>query len=621
MIPAVPPILAAFLVLVLPGWAVLAWLPPAERDGLEQFADAIGISVSLTVLTAELAFFIRFQFTQESLIILYGLVLLAALLGSAWRLIHWHWNWSWFTPAGLSVLAGLLAWRFYQARALLLPAWVDSVHHVLVVRKILESAGLPADLNPYLNVPFFYHYAFHLVTALFATLCLWHPSQAVLWVGQVINALIALSVYRLGKSLNLDRFRAGLAAVLVGFVLQMPAYYLSWGRYPLSIGLLMLPLAMAAAVDVAGSTIENSDPIEAQTAQGKAKKIGNWIRLALLAGGVCLAHYLAGLLLVMFLFVMYLEAGLRKRNFVPQCYLVISAGVGGLLAAPWLWRVWEYGSHLAKIGLVLPQQQTALQYLSYVLSLLGPLRNYVMMALAAVGLVWAFTRPSLRRLAMWTALLLLLALPWGIQLSPFRPDQVAIILFLPAALLAAELLAESGQVMAKKWRPLAGKLTLGLAIVGLVGWGLIETADVLNTGTILVTQADINAIQWIEGNTPPQARFFINSTLWQTGSYRGVDGGYWLETLDGRWTSVPPAMYGWGTHQEISQVNNWAKRANVLAGCTDDFWALIQETGSQYIYIKQGAGKLQPDQLNTCAGLMVIYRKQGVFIYQVIGPK
>ena len=620
MIPTVPPILAAFLVLVLPGWAVLAWLPPAGRDGLEQLADAVGTSIALTALAAELAFFIRFKFTEETLLVLYGLAILAALVGSLWQAIHWHWSWNWLTPIGLSILGGLLVWRFYQARALVLPAWVDSVHHVLVIRKILESGGLPADLNPYLNVPFFYHYAFHLVTAVFAALTHWQPAQAVLWLGQVINALVALAVYRLGKALGLDRFRAGLAAVLVGFVLQMPAYYLSWGRYTLLIGLLMLPLAMAAAVNVANPPVESADDQESHRDQEIANKIGSWIRLTLLAAGVCLAHYLAGLLLVMFLFVLYLEMGLRKRNFVPQWDLVISAGLGGLLVAPWLWRVWEYGSHLAKVTVALPQQQTALQYLNYAFSLLGPFRNHVMMALAAIGLAWAFTRPALRRLAIWTTLLVLLAIPWGIQFNPFRPDQVAIILFLPAALLAAELLASAGDALAKKWRPLAGKLTLALAVVGLVGWGLVQTGDILNNGAILATEADLNAIQWIKENTPQQARFFINATFWQTGSYRGVDGGYWLETLAGRWTLVPPAMYGWGTHQQIGQVNNWAKRASALAGCTDDFWALIQETGSQYVYVKQGAGKLQPDELNSCAGLIVIYRKQGVYIYQVVGP-
>jgi hypothetical protein len=169
-----------------------------------------------------------------------------------------------------------------------------------------------------------------------------------------------LSVYRLGKALGFDRLRAGLAALLVGFVLQMPAYYLTWGRYTLSIGLVMLPLAMAAALEVASSVIETGNDKGIPADREKAKKVGNWIRLALLAAGVCLAHYLARLLLVMFLFVLYLEAALRKRNLVPEWDLVISAGAGGLLVAPWLWRVWEYGIHLAIVALALPQQQTAL---------------------------------------------------------------------------------------------------------------------------------------------------------------------------------------------------------------------------------------------------------------------
>ena len=44
------------------------------------------------------------------------------------------------------LLAALVAWRLYQARSLALPAWVDSVHHALIVRKIMENGGIPWDL-------------------------------------------------------------------------------------------------------------------------------------------------------------------------------------------------------------------------------------------------------------------------------------------------------------------------------------------------------------------------------------------------------------------------------------------------------------------------------------------
>jgi hypothetical protein len=50
---------------------------------LERLADAVGISIAVTALAAELAFFIRLQFTEETLAVLYGLALLDGAAGAA----------------------------------------------------------------------------------------------------------------------------------------------------------------------------------------------------------------------------------------------------------------------------------------------------------------------------------------------------------------------------------------------------------------------------------------------------------------------------------------------------------------------------------------------------------
>ena len=96
----------------------------------------------------------------------------------------------------LAALAVLLAWRFYQVRDLVLPAWVDPLHHTLIVQVILESGGLPETLAPYMQVPFSYHYAFHALAAGLASLTRLGVPQVVLVLGQVLNALVAVSVYR-----------------------------------------------------------------------------------------------------------------------------------------------------------------------------------------------------------------------------------------------------------------------------------------------------------------------------------------------------------------------------------------------------------------------------------------
>jgi hypothetical protein len=52
----------------------------------------------------------------------------------------------------LAICGLILVWRMVQAQNLALPPWVDSVHHVLIVRAILEYGGLPETLEPYLPI-------------------------------------------------------------------------------------------------------------------------------------------------------------------------------------------------------------------------------------------------------------------------------------------------------------------------------------------------------------------------------------------------------------------------------------------------------------------------------------
>jgi hypothetical protein len=167
--------------------------------------------------------------------------------------------------------------------------------------------------------------------------------------------------------------------------------------------------------------------------------------------------------------------------------------------------------------------------------------------------------------------------------------------------------------------PVIGRATLGTVLVGLCLWGLLQTGSYAYSGTILADRADLNAIEWVREHTPLDARFLINAQPWQTASYRGVDGGYWLLTLTGRQTELPPAMYGYGDHTLIQTVNDRAQAASQLKDCTDDFWRLVKEAQLTYIYIKQGVGALQPENLSNCQNILPVYRKDGIYIFQITG--
>jgi hypothetical protein len=611
--------LAAALVLVLPGAAWLAWQSRARRDSLEWLADAVGISITLSALVALGAFLLRLTFSREALIVLYslaGVILLAGLVRRRPRL-----NAARFGAGllGLGAFVALAAWRLYQARSLALPAWVDSAHHVLIVQKILAAGGLPAELGPELPIVFSYHYAFHAVTALFAAITGLDAPQAVLWLGQVINALVAVAVYRLAKTLSGDWRAAGLAFVLVGWGFHMPAYYVTWGRYTLLTGLVMLPLALAAALRAA--QVEPEVPPD-RTARAE---------LALFTAGVALAHYTTLWLLGLFLLVWgigRLEDDLRARRLRASRVWVLAAavGIGLVLAGPWLYRVVSQLGQYADVDVVLPSGADQSGYWSYILYLVGPLRNKILLGVAAAGLLLGLFRRGWRAYAVWGLILTLLTLPWGLRFPPFRPDHYAILLFLPAAPLAAGLVTALANGLAgllrRRWerpRLLAG-LSAGfvaLAAAGVILWGGRQTADIINPVTVLARPEELPALDWVKANTPPDARFFVNTRGWQSGAWRGVDAGYWIPILTGRLTVVVPALGNMAEPAVYQEWSGFSQRASQAQACDEAFWSLARDAGLSYAYLRAGEGSLKPEALVNCAGAQLVYAREGVFIYEL----
>ena len=611
--------LAALLILLLPGAALLVW--SRQRNSFPSgLADSVGLSVALTAIIALIGFLVGLRFTQPLLIGLYAFCALVLVVGLVWRatrpgaLARIRWKWLPVGVLGLAALIGLAAWRLYQARDLLLPAWVDSVHHTLIVRVIMENGGLPTTLDPYLPAEFSYHYGFHVLAALFASLANIEPAVALLWFGQILNALITLSVYRLAMEVWNDWRRAVLAALLVGFGLHMPAYYLTWGRYTLLTGLLLLPLAMAALMRVSRRPTDRSTMLAA----------------VILTAGVALSHYTTLLLLGFFTFILLVapllrsrlpdESGVQPRRWQAIWPVALTALGGVLIAAPWLARVWQQTSTQAAISLVSPLNSSQSEYWDYILYLLGPAHNATWLAVAGVGLVWALLRKPARPLAVWGLLLALLTLPWGLRLAPFRPDHMAIVLFLPASLLAADLVFSLVELASKLpwfWLKRVTQATVILAALTGVGWGGWQTRDILNPGTVFITQADLDALNWVRENTPAEARFMINTTGWMENIYRGVDGGYWLLSYTGRQAILPPVMYTYAASQFVAQTEEWAEQSSKLTTCDAVFWKLVGEFDASYLYLRLGQGSLQPDALVNCPQLVNVYRRGGVSIYEI----
>src|SRR5574340_520259 len=610
--------LTALLILVLPGAAWLAW-QPKRAGGLSSLADAVGLSISLTALAALAGFLLGVTFTHPIITALYAACLFLLSTGLIVRLVRGprlRLDWRPILIGALALVGifGLAVWRLYQARDLALPAWVDSVHHTLIVRVIMENGGLPQTLAPYLPVDFSYHYGFHVLAALFAGIARVEPAFTLLWFGQILNAAVALSVYRLAMEIWQDWGRAAMAALLVTFGFQMPAYYLTWGRYTLLTGLVVLPLAMAALLRLSR----------------QPRAAAAWASAVLLTAGVALSHYTALLLLGFFTAVLVLlrwferrppaENGMTPSRWDGTWQPAVAAAAGVLAASPWLWRVWQQFNAQAALRVVPPIDSGQAGYFQYILYLLGPAHSLVWLGVAGAGLLWALLRQEARPLAAWGLLLTLLALPWGLRLGPFRPDHMAIVLFLPGSLLAADFVLNLAGLAAKisrAWLRIGLQVLLALAALTGLGWGAWQTRDIPNSSTIIAASADLEALNWVRANTPPDARFMINATPWMGGVYRGVDGGYWLLPYTARQTIIPPVMYTYGTGEYVSQITDWAERTAKLTTCDADFFRLVDEFDAGYLYLHQGRGSLQPAALMNCPGVVNVYRRGAVFIYQL----
>lgn len=592
----------AFVALCLPGLAWWLWLGDHKQDGGEALARIFAVSASFITLVALAFYTVRIAFTPLAIGLLLSLCIGLVLAG----LIHsWKsaFNKNWLVA--LLVLAIFVIWRTWQARELVFPNWVDSQHHVLIIRKIIENGGLPSTLEPYLPGPFYYHFVFHAVTAFFSVLSGLAPEQAVLVFGQVLNACVGISVYALAKAVSRD-WRVGLlAAFFVTFATKMPGYYLSWGRYTLLIGVMILPVAMAEVMSV----------------KTRHERWWQMAGLALLTAGTLLSHYFTAFLLVLFLGffgLQWLVETIKAKSiqWKPILSVAISAITGLIFASRWYYRIFVYSNAASRPVMRMLEPTTLEGAWDYLLSIVGPVSGYLLIGLGIVGLLWAAFHTKMFFFFSWALLVMILSLPTGFRLMNFRYDYYALIVFIPIVITSAYAIGLVFDRFVTK-KGLATSLIL-LAGLALSIFGAFQTQKAVNQETVLATKSDLVALNWIETHTPDEARFFINTVGWSANNYRGVDGGGWIMPITGRWSIVPTIFYPMsGDEDFVQNTVELGTRASLIMECGEDFWSLVYDAGINYLYIKEGAGSLQPGALTACEGVRKLTQIEDIHIYLV----
>lgn len=619
------------LLLLLPGYIVWYSLGLARpNDPIANLALCLAISLALIPLTLLWSTVVGLRWDRTVCIVAF----VALALYTVFHLFHTRfgdfasWNIRSNYPAALLTLvlfALTLLVRFVQIRTLIVPAWVDSPQHVLITQLVALYGQIPRSYEPLLPINnFVYHFGFHADTVLFHWLSGLDIPQAMLILGQVLNAISMLMAYLVTWRLVQRRLAAIVAALIVGFVSYMPAYYVSWGRYTQLTGTLLLPASMVTAL--------------------------NWLeakqrdyRLLLIAGltqaGLFLTHVRVTVFAACFVstFVLYESIGqLRTRNKHALLELWCRGGLWALAAlcmsGPWLVQV------ITHIRVFLPDSLSAQIVTSpnSPYGLLFVIRNRELMVLAALGGVLGLLRHKKESMWVlsWCLVVAVLTHPKvaGI-LAPnlLNPSAAVIALFLPLSILGGQAVTciwDSGQPLLSTLLRRVGiqrhtttvrQLVLAIVLLSIAlwnGWGMIQ---IINPVTILATSEDIEAMNWIKENTPLDALFLINTRLWQYGIYTGTDGGYWIAPLTGRNTLLPALPYAYGSPDYVRRINEMARIVAETTGANEaPFQSLVAQEKITHIYIGTKGGPLTPKMFLGNTRYRPVYSSGAVWIFEVV---
>jgi hypothetical protein len=534
------------------------------------------------------------------------------------------------------VLLAVVAWtRVSQVEGITFPLWVDSVHHTMIVRLLVDGGRLPSSYAPFIEgSTFYYHWGFHAVAAFVA----WVTGETspaalprlLLHFGQILNALTFFSVWSGASALLGSRRAALLAATLATLVSFFPAYYVSWGRYTQLCGLLLLPALAAATWRL-----------------GRHPTLRRVVPVALLLAGLLLIHARVA---AVFAILALILSGL----LVFQCrwrglgFCAVAAGCGVLLAAPWLVHLartpevrtilapsatqrarWESPNELPGDLLWAPNQVSLYLLATGGLLALTPVPLTatarllgILWWLALVAVLWKRQQQRRRsrrfqgaRLAVLSGWVLLVALAVNLDrfgLPRFRlltNGAAIIMLFLPLSLAGAQLIRWVFD--GRRLLPVLTALVIGVA-------GASTMRHIINPRTLLVTAADGEALAWVAGHVPPSARFGVGVQPWIGGSYMGIDGGYWIPLVAGRASILPPGLYPWVLPAARVEAITRSLEHAYEAQQSGSVEALRAEGVTHLYFGARNTTRLR-EILQTTAAASRIYDRAGVEIYAMPG--
>lgn len=606
----------ALLLFWAPGYVLLQRVPYLRErfDSWERAALAVGLSLATFPVLLLWVTNVGAALSEWAARVLFGVIGVVVLVTLArnWRTAT-HTACNRQDVVAALVLAVVLALglvvRLLAIRDLALPAWVDSVHHVLIARIVVETGQIPLTYQPYLDVQqATYHYGFQSLVAAFTWLTGESLPKATLLAGQFLNTAVALQVYLLTRWLTGRRLAPLLAAFIVALLSTMPAFYVNWGRYTELGGLLILAPAFVLCIEAA---------------RRRDWRVGALAVLA--AAGLLATHYRVFAFFVCLVAAWWLvELAKQPRRWraraVEAAFLAACLGLGMALLMPWIARVatdlWWRGLTEWNAGPAGAHADFGWEYVTYGF-------DRYLLALGALGALVALGKRQWFSavLLVWLGMLFVITNPSLFGLpgeALFDNVSMLIVWFMPLAVCCGWL----GDEMVARWLgglSGAGRVAFywvaGSGMVALSALGIYQQITMVRPNSLFALQADRDAIAWLAENTPPGSRFLINARPWDALLYAGTDGGYWITPLAGRQTTTPPALYGLGDAEHVMHVLELDRRIAASSGDPDALARLMRDEGVRYVYIGALGGELDPGALRASARFRTVYDNGRVTLF------
>lgn len=541
----------------------------------------------------------------------------------------------------LVAFASALGLRLAFIVGLNAPPFDDPKYHVLLTQMIIDRGGAYHEFGAYAPPGYdtsisTYPQGFHSLAAFFSLLLGFPAIDSVSIATQIFNALIGLATYSLALRILGSRPQAFVAFLLSSFIFYYPMSLYYTGGANAEVAGLFLALQLAAL----GVTEAHS--------QSRRSTLARGVVFLLLAYALGNFHLYAAFPLLSFLLV----ALLFRRASAPT-FIAVVLGMGLSLLSPALlteaalgrradWLTWYYNETIPQNLQVTSKSAMDLGYLPAISMGFAKEFGPVTPLFFASGLTLFIDRRSVRLggfLLAWLTLMLIIAVnaPGSLYFAPypywylFHADRLFKYLAIPLTIFTAAglmSLLKALQTRSVLWlrKPeapplrsrviphlLPASLALGLMLAGSLQ--LISAAgSAFNASQLYstVSDADLEAMEWIRQNTPQDARFASNF----------ADASDWIHIYTGR-RLIPVfanILDPWMSISYMQEVGWHLVGFQTVNPNEPRLYTLYQKYRIDYVYVgaKPAAGRPHPEaQRFTADWYQIAYQADGVTIFQV----